>query len=266
MQHLSTPTGALAYTDVGAGPAVVLLHGNPTAAALWQPVIARLAPHWRCIAPTWIGFGRSAHPATPLRPATHAAHLAALLQHLNIERFALVAHDWGGPIGCALATRQPARIRALALCNTWPGAPQAVHARLFGRLMASRLGQRAVVRHDAFARVVVPLVGGWGPLHRALRKYQQTPAQRRGSARLAASLHTERPWLRRIGRRLRRLRNVPLWLGWGTADPAFGGTWARWRRLFPDAHLRRWPRAGHYLPAVRGPALARALHCFLSSV
>src|ERR1700720_497342 len=38
-------------TEWGAGPPVLLLHGNPDSGIMWEGIAERLAPHYRCIAP-----------------------------------------------------------------------------------------------------------------------------------------------------------------------------------------------------------------------
>ena len=48
---------------VGAGPPVLLPHGNPDSGIMWEGIAERLAPHCRCIAPDLPGFGHSEVPA-----------------------------------------------------------------------------------------------------------------------------------------------------------------------------------------------------------
>ncbi len=65
------------YVDEGAGPTLLLLHGNPTWSFVYRDVIQRLRDEFRCIALDYPGFGLSdAGPATstclnstPLLPA-----------------------------------------------------------------------------------------------------------------------------------------------------------------------------------------------------
>ena len=54
---------SLHLVDHGAGPAVLLLHGNPTWSFLWRHVIEDLAGRgFRVLAPDLIGLGLSAKP------------------------------------------------------------------------------------------------------------------------------------------------------------------------------------------------------------
>ncbi len=43
---------SVAYEDIGRGPLVVLIHGSPGSARVWQPVTEQLAPprgrRWGC--------------------------------------------------------------------------------------------------------------------------------------------------------------------------------------------------------------------------
>ena len=50
------------YLDEGAGPPVLLLHGEPTWSYLYRKIIPELTPSARAIAPDYFGFGRSDKP------------------------------------------------------------------------------------------------------------------------------------------------------------------------------------------------------------
>src|SRR4051812_17563971 len=82
------------------GPALVLLHGLPTSSFLWRhclPGLAAALPGWRIIAPDLPGYGRSA-PRPGAGPRHLGRWLHALLQELDVDRFALAGHDLGGLI------------------------------------------------------------------------------------------------------------------------------------------------------------------------
>ena len=56
----------MAYVDEGAGPPVVLVHGNPTWSFYYRSLIEALPPlGLRAIAPDHIGMGRSEKPSAP---------------------------------------------------------------------------------------------------------------------------------------------------------------------------------------------------------
>lgn len=111
----------LAHLDVGEGRPVVFFHGEPTWSFLWRKVIPPIAEAgFRCIAPDLPGFGRSDKP-TDIGWYTydrHVAAMAALLEGLDLHDATVVVHDWGGPIGMALAVEHPDRIARIVALDT----------------------------------------------------------------------------------------------------------------------------------------------------
>ena len=102
------------------GPAPILyLHGNPTDGGDFLPLLARAGG----IAPDLPGFGRSGKASSfDYSIDGYATWLEAFVDHLGLERFSLVVHDWGG-VGLALAQRRPAAIERLVLMNCVPLLP-----------------------------------------------------------------------------------------------------------------------------------------------
>ncbi len=111
------------YLDEGDGPAVLLLHGEPTWSYLYRKIIPELAPAARAIAPDYFGFGRS---DKPLRREDysydfHVGSIARLVDELDLRDATVVVQDWGGPIGLRLAVERPDRIGKLVIMNTGIG-------------------------------------------------------------------------------------------------------------------------------------------------
>ena len=107
------------HVDEGDGDPVLLLHGEPTWSYLYRDIIPGLAERHRVIAPDFIGFGKSATPETfPYTPQSQSEALEALILALDLWNLTLVLHDWGGPIGGAVALRHPERVSRLVLMNT----------------------------------------------------------------------------------------------------------------------------------------------------
>jgi len=107
------------------GPPVVLLHGWPQHWWCWRGVIGPLAAAGhRVIAADLRGAGWSDAPPAGYDKEQLAADVLALLDAMQIERAALVGHDWGGWIAQVVALRAPERVERLVLCNiapVWPG-------------------------------------------------------------------------------------------------------------------------------------------------
>lgn len=112
----------LAYVDAGSGPAVLLLHGEPTWSFLWRRVMPPLlAAGFRCIAPDLPGFGRSDKPTDDswYSYERHTAAIVSLVDHLKLAHATFVMHDWGGPIGLRVATiERPNSVSRLVVMDT----------------------------------------------------------------------------------------------------------------------------------------------------
>lgn len=107
----------LHYVRAGRGPAVVLLHGFPATWFGWRDVLADLAADHTVIAPDLRGIGVERPPTSGFDKATMAADLAALLDHLDVDRAAIVGHDIGALVALAFARRHPARTTHLAFLD-----------------------------------------------------------------------------------------------------------------------------------------------------
>lgn len=118
--------GQVAYLRHGAGPPLLLVHGIPTSARLWEPLLGDLGRHFDCIAPDLLGLGRSLpRPGARLDSPGQADMLAELLDALGIGETLLALHDQGGAHGQQFLVRHPERVRAVAFTNevcfdNWP--------------------------------------------------------------------------------------------------------------------------------------------------
>ncbi|WP_354698316.1 Haloalkane dehalogenase [Paraconexibacter sp. AEG42_29] len=110
--------GDITYLRHGSGAPLLLVHGIPTSARLWEPLLGALGERYDCIAVDLNGMGRSRPaPGADLGSPGQADMLAALLDHLGIEEVLLVLHDQGGAHGQQLLVRHPHRVRAVAFCD-----------------------------------------------------------------------------------------------------------------------------------------------------
>jgi pimeloyl-ACP methyl ester carboxylesterase len=103
--------------DVGAGPAVVLLHGFPDRALMWRHQIHALREAgYRVIAPDLRGYGDSDRPGqvADYTVAHYVADIVGLLDELDVDSFRLAAHDVGATVGWTLASTLPNRVHQYA--------------------------------------------------------------------------------------------------------------------------------------------------------
>jgi pimeloyl-ACP methyl ester carboxylesterase len=99
---------------------VLLLHGFPEAAFVWDEVMLALAPRARCVAPNLRGYERSSAPAgvEAYRARQVAGDVAGLIRQLGAPVDLLVAHDWGGALAWNLAAQQPELMKRLLIVNS----------------------------------------------------------------------------------------------------------------------------------------------------
>ncbi len=116
MPELKVGEITLAYTDVGAGPAVILVHGSATNRKQWRPMIEHLSGRFRCLAPDLIGYGRTTGwPADRKLAAEDEIRLIAALVELFDGPVHLVGHSYGGSLCLEAALTLSARLRSLTL-------------------------------------------------------------------------------------------------------------------------------------------------------
>src|ERR1700756_4403339 len=96
------------YREAGAedSPALLLLHGFPTASHMFRDLIPRLADRFRLVAPHLPGFGQSAMPSRDSFQYTFD-HLARIIDRftemISMSQFALYIFDYGAPVGLRIA-------------------------------------------------------------------------------------------------------------------------------------------------------------------
>jgi pimeloyl-ACP methyl ester carboxylesterase len=110
------------YREAGApdAPALLLLHGFPSASHMFRELIPLLADRFHLIAPDLPGFGKTDMPPRDRFSYTFE-HLTdvidRLTEMLGLDRTALYVFDYGAPVGFRIATRHPERITAIISQN-----------------------------------------------------------------------------------------------------------------------------------------------------
>lgn len=111
------------------GPPVVLLHGWPDRASLWDAQIDALSgAGYRVIAPDLRGFGDSDKPADvdSYNILLIAGDVLGILDHLGIQKARVVGHDWGAALAWAIAGFAGDRVEKLVAMSV--GHPSAFAA------------------------------------------------------------------------------------------------------------------------------------------
>jgi pimeloyl-ACP methyl ester carboxylesterase len=240
---LRAAAGDIAYTESGAGPAAVFVHGLATSGALWRHVIEQVDGTTRCIAVDLPLHGGTA-PRQDLSVTAMAQLIADLCQGLGLDRIDLVGNDTGGVVAQILAARHPELLRSLVLtnCDTEGNFPPPAFLPV---IQAAARGQIAplltVAAADPAAARMSPLATGYELPDQVpdevWREYLTPIGATIEQARLFERMLTalDPAELEAVTPRLRHL-DVPVLLVWGTAEEALGLEWAyRLRDLIPGA-------------------------------
>jgi 3-oxoadipate enol-lactonase len=110
---------------------LVLIHGFPLSARMWEPQLELAEQGWRIVAPQLRGFDGA--PATPVATSVddYAGDIIDLLDALHVDHAVIGGLSMGGYITFALFRHAPQYFRAMVLADTRAEAdpPQAIEAR-----------------------------------------------------------------------------------------------------------------------------------------
>lgn len=99
-------------------PVLVLSNSLGTDLDMWEAQIAALTAHWRVLRYDTRGHGQSSVPPGPYMIAQLGRDVAALLDHLGLDRVDFAGVSMGGMTGMWLGVHEPGRIGHLVLANT----------------------------------------------------------------------------------------------------------------------------------------------------
>jgi len=101
-------------TGSASAPTLVLLHAGGMSRREWRPFLPAFGEHFRVLAPTALGHGRSPRaPSFTVRMQVDA--VLSLLDHLGIEAASFVGSSLGGVTALTLALTHPRRVQQLVL-------------------------------------------------------------------------------------------------------------------------------------------------------
>ncbi len=251
----------------GDGSPAVFSHGNPTNSGDWIPFLERL--QGPAIAFDHPGWGRSDSPPDfDYSFRGLARFFGRCLDVLEVERYSLVVHDWGG-LALVDAMEHPERLERLVLVNSVPFLPgYRWHwlARYFWRvpvsgelfnLAASKpalrlISRQANVRPGPMPEELIDRVwddwgrGTWKPM---LDLYRSGDPDALAAAGFALGA-----------------LECPALVVWGLRDPYLPARFGRaYAERLPSAELVELPDAGHW-PWLDRPEVVERVTTFLNSV
>ncbi|MEM6691404.1 MAG: alpha/beta fold hydrolase [Planctomycetota bacterium] len=246
-------------SSVNSDLSILCVHGNPTWSFYYRRVIERFSTTHRVLAVDHLGCGRSDKPPASQFDycfTNHRDNLINLIDHLDLQRVVLVAHDWGGAIGLSAMLHRRERLAGVALLNTAAFPPPYIPWRISACRFPA-LGPWAVRQLNAFAGAAITMAVSRKPLDEEARSGllapYDTPKNRVAIEHFVRDIPTrpEEPTyqgLRWLEEQLPAIPEIPKALVWGMKDWCFRpeclerliGHW-------PEADVNRISDAGHYV-------------------
>jgi pimeloyl-ACP methyl ester carboxylesterase len=240
----------LSYDLHGNGAPVIFLHGFPFNRHIWDDLIPYLSPYTQMVLPDLRGFGHSPASEDVLSMELLAEDIYHLMDHLRLERAALVGHSMGGYVALAFAHLYSQRLTGLALVASHadPDPPARREARYY---TVAQIRERGIL---PLLEDMPPRLTRNPTVQEKVRQFIQACSPQTAIYALLgmAERADANQWLREI--------NVPVLIVTGSADPLIES--ARIQAMLEQIPVASWvelPGIGH-MPMLEAPAaLARAL-------
>lgn len=244
------------------GQTLLLVHGFPLDSRMWREQLSGLAGRARVIAPDLRGHGLSDAPQEPYSMEQHADNLAALLDHLDVEKAIVAGLSMGGYVTFAFWRRHPERVAGLALVDTRaePDTPAGKASRDVTAARVREAGPRMLV-DEMMPKLIAPQNLAGERITAPLREMilGQPVAGLTGALRALRDRVDSTPTLPTI--------TVPTAVIVGEADtitpPADAAVMAA---QIPGAQLVVIPRAGHLSPMENPDAVNKVLQELIERV
>lgn len=258
--EISYGNGKLAklhYLDEGTGPVILMLHGNPTWSFYFRNCVNYFkGKGFRCIVPDHMGCGLSDKPQDyHYSLERRIQDIQQLLKHINIERFNLIVHDWGGAIGMGVAVQNPQTVQKIAILNSASYLSKWMPWRI-ALLRIKKLGAFLIRAFNLFAGPAV-FMSVCKPLNKNIQKGFLYPYQNWNDRIAVAKFVEDIPMspshpsyncLSDIENKLPSLSEKKIGLFWGERDFCFNKKfYQRWTEIFPNASRKTFSNAGHYI-------------------
>ena len=99
-------------------PTIVLLHGYPDNLQIWYRLAKKLRENFYVFSFDWPGMGYSEKWEGGGTPLIMAQRLEVILNHFNLKKVTLLAHDMGGQVALVYAAKFPTRVKSTFVMNS----------------------------------------------------------------------------------------------------------------------------------------------------
>ena len=109
----------LYFETHGEGRPLVLLHGGLGSGEMFGPILPQLAERHQVVTVDLQGHGRTADIDRPIDHRLMADDLAALIDHLGLDKPDVAGYSLGGGVALQTAVRHPASVRRLVAASAY---------------------------------------------------------------------------------------------------------------------------------------------------
>ena len=123
MPYLDRGDARLYFEDSGSGTPILLTHGFGASTGMWRGQVEAFQDRYRLIPWDMRGHGQTECPLDPTHysQALTDDDMAALLDHLEIDKAIIAGHSLGGFMSLSFNVAYPDRVKALVLQGCGPG-------------------------------------------------------------------------------------------------------------------------------------------------
>ncbi|MBO9703182.1 MAG: alpha/beta fold hydrolase [Sporocytophaga sp.] len=258
------------YIDEGQGETILFIHGTPSWSFDFRNVIKKLKSDFRCIAIDHIGFGLSDKPEHyDYSPQNHSKTLERFVIHKGLQKFALVMHDFGGPISLNFAIKHPEKISNIIILNSWLWSskdnPEFIK---LSKILKSPI-LPLLYRYLNFSpRYILPESFGDHKLPKYLLKQYTKPfanrTQRNGTVAFARSLLHDQNWFQELWNKRQPIADKLTLFIWGMKDPIITPKYLdKFSSGFTNSKIIKLETCGHFPQEEQSEIVAQSIFEFL---
>jgi pimeloyl-ACP methyl ester carboxylesterase len=259
----------IAWSEMGAGDPLVLIHGFQQSHRTWRRVAPLLAADFRLLMPDLPGHGFSGRPDAPYTLTWYAETLAAWMETIGVGRAHVCGHSFGGGVAQWMLLEHRDRVDRLALVAPGGLGREAGMGLRYATLpVLGRAFTPLVIRYGLpFAMRMASSAFGHieaAEVDRAAATNRIPGTDRAFQRSVEAVINLSGQYVRTMDRVHEVASLPPMALFWGEKDPVIPHRHGRdvFGRI-TGITLKTYPRSGHF-PHLDAPeSFARDLREFL---
>lgn len=244
------------YKDEGNGFPVIIVHGTPSSSDEFLDLIPKLTEKYRVIAPDHIGFGSSDKPENyQYTIENHQENFSQFLENLDLDKFNLVVHDFGGIIALPYVLKNLKKINSLVIMNSWawPMSKFEYFPPWMKKVMSSSFMKYLYLKRNFSPKFFVKKA--WGKYEKLTKEKHtkycdkfKNPTERHGTWGFACALTNESADVWKIESELKNLDKISVFLLWGAADKLITlKSFDHWKSILPNAKFKKLDNVGHFI-------------------